>query len=850
MTPILNRCRWRWCSAVAAVFCLSQTASAEAPRAARAFFERHCHACHAGVTTEGGLDLFELDLDSTDPRNLATWAGVIDRVIAGEMPPAKRPRPSAESIESFVGQTRQALTQAWRERYARGGRTISRRLNPTEFENTLRDLLAAPWLELRGMLPPDPAVHGFDNVPEGQEISYVQLARFLEAAEVAIDGAMMLRPEKPPTTVRLWFQEEGRFRGKGEFAGKGTGDTRLVDEWVVLLRQPNSAQAPWRIDNKHQHEAGWYRLRVRCKAVTYHDGHLLPPERGQVSAINTAAKRVLGSFDVPPEGGVVEFIAWQHQDDLLEFHCSTLDDRNAGKDPTGPYHADGIAVEYFEIEGPFADAECRRGPTAGRWPPESHRRLFGDLPTAPWTEESGLKPPAMLHIPDLTANKRGLRDAFMPSPGRMMVVSESPREDAERLLRDFLRRAYRRPVEESEVGRCLDFAIEAIEQNACFQDAMRLAFKAALVSPDFLYFQERPGRLDAHALASRLSYLFWRSLPDEALIEAADAGRLRTRDGLLREFDRLLDDPKSARFVTDFSGQWLDLYRVHDTAPDRYLYPEYYCDTHAVDSAVAETEATFAEMLRSDLPAASVVSTDFAMVNERLAEIYGIEGVHGREIRRVALPAGSPRGGFLTQASLLKVTANGLTTSPVTRGAWMMDRLLGMPPPAPPPNAGSIDPDTRGATTVREQLEKHRRSESCAACHAKIDPPGFALENFDVLGAWRDRYRSFDLGEPVRFKVANRDVRYKLSLPVDASGETEGGKAFENIHDFRRILLAQEEQIARNLVERLLTFATGAGVTFADRATSEEILQRTRPASHGLRSILREIVLSETFRSK
>ena len=742
------------------------------------------------------------------------------------------------------------MTRAWSERYARSGRTIARRLNPTEFENTLRELLAAPWLELRAMLPPDPVIHGFDNLAEGQEISYVQLARFLDAAEVAIDSAMMLRPDTPTSNVRLWFGEEGRLRGKGEFAGKGTGDSRLVDEWVVLLRQPNSAQAPWRIDNKRQHEPGWYRFRVRCKAVTYHNGRLLPPERGQVAAINTAAKRVLGSFDVPPEGGVVEFNGWQHQDDHLEFHCSTLDDRNAGKDPATPYHANGIAVDYFEIEGPFPDPECRRDPEASRWPPESYRRLFGDLRTAPWTEDSGVKPPARLHIPDLTANNHGLRDPFMPPPGRMMVVSEDPRQDAERLLRDFLRRAYRRPADESEVRRCLAFALEAIEQKACFQDAMRLAYKAALVSPDFLYFRERPGRLDDHAIASRLAYFLWRSPPDGALIEAADAGRLGTREGLLHAFDRLLDDPKSARFVGDFTGHWLDLHRIHDTAPDRYLYPEHFCDTHAVDSAVAESEATFAAMLREDLPASTVVSADFAMINERLAEIYEIEGVRGKEIRRVPLAEGSPRGGFLTQAGVLKVTANGLTTSPVKRGAWILDRLLGTPPSPPPPDAGSIDPDTRGATTVREQLEAHRRLESCAGCHAKIDPPGFALENFDVMGAWRDRYRSFDLGDPVPFKVANREVRYKLGRPVDASSVTEGGEAFDGIRDFRRILLAQEEQVARNLVERLLTFATGAGITFADRATVEEILRRTGPDRHGLRSILREIVLSETFRSQ
>ena len=316
------------------------------------------------------------------------------------------------------------------------------------------------------------------------------------------------------------------------------------------------------------------------------------------------------------------------------------------------------------------------------------------------------------------------------------------------------------------------------------------------------------------------------------------------------EFNRLLADPKCARFVSDFCGQWLDLREVHATSPDRYLFPEYFCDTHLVDSSVAETEATFAEMLREDLPAITVVDADFAMINERLAQVYDLPRVDGMAIRRVALPADSSRGGFLTQSSVLKVTANGLTTSPVLRGAWILDRILGKPAAAPPPDAGAIEPDTRGATTIRDLLEKHRRDESCASCHRDIDPPGFALESFDVMGAWRTRYRSFDEGDEVELKVAGRQVRYKLGLPVDASGETADGTPFQDIHDFRQYLLGQEEQIARNLVERLLTFATGAGPTYVDRALVEDILAGTKPTGYGLRSILTEIVLSPAFRNK
>ena len=199
---------------------------------------------------------------------------------------------------------------------------------------------------------------------------------------------------------------------------------------------------------------------------------------------------------------------------------------------------------------------------------------------------------------------------------------------------------------------------------------------------------------------------------------------------------------------------------------------------------------------------------------------------------------------------MLKVSANGLTTSPVVRGVWILDRILGNHPPPPPPGAGSIDPDTRGATTVREQLAKHSTAESCATCHVHIDPPGFALESFDVMGSWRDRYRSFDEGIPVKMEVAGKQVDFKLGPPVDSSGETAEGDSFRNIHEFRDYLLSKEPEIAGNLVERLLTFATGAGVTFADREEVNRILKATEPSGHGLRSIIKEIITSETFLSK
>jgi len=373
------------------------------PDSSTTFFENHCYECHDDVSTKGGLNLLDLEFDPNNPTNLAKWAKVHDQVESGAMPPEKKPRPAAEDASAFTEKTAATLIGAWQNRYAERGRVGGRRLNPVEYENTLRDLLAAPWLELKEMLPPDPEAHGFDNVAEAQEISYVQLARYLEAAEVAIDGALQLRPPHKTKIARTWFSQKGRYLGKGEFEGKGTGDVRPVGDWVIFFRQPNSAQDTYHIKNNSPRIPGWYKFRVRSRAVLYDNGKLLPPERGHVARISTEAKRTLGEFDVPdgPEGDVIEFIAWQHQDEPLDFICASLDDRNypnAKKNPTGPYRGDGIGIDWFEIEGPFANENC----VEGEWPPESYRRLFGDLPTEPWSEDSGLRLPEHLNLPDLT----------------------------------------------------------------------------------------------------------------------------------------------------------------------------------------------------------------------------------------------------------------------------------------------------------------------------------------------------------------------------------------------------------------------------------------------------------------
>jgi len=348
--------------------------------------------------------------------------------------------------------------------------------------------------------------------------------------------------------------------------------------------------------------------------------------------------------------------------------------------------------------------------------------------------------------------------------------------------------------------------------------------------------------------------VLWSTLPDDELQTLGTEGTLHQPDVLNSQVERMLASPKAGAFVENFLGQWLELRQIDFTQPDRKLYPEF--DDILKAAMVGETHAFFAQMLRDDSKLASLIHSNFLMLNRCIAEHYKIGGVTGEEFRRVPLPAGCHRGGVLTQASVLKVTANGTVSSPVLRGAWVMKRLLGEPLPPPPADIPAFEPDTRGATTIREQLAKHCKLVVCASCHSRMDPPGFALESFDVIGGWRDRYRaergsSVEPGDVPKVKLHGRDVwEYRLGRPVDASGKLADGQEFKNIDDFKRLLMQREDQVTRNLTQNLLTYATGAGIQFADREVVETILARLKARRGGLRTLVHEIVQSPTFQTK
>ena len=531
---------------------------------------------------------------------------------------------------------------------------------------------------------------------------------------------------------------------------------------------------------------------------------------------NTQSMLPIGVFEAPPETPEVsELEAFLEKGAMVKLDCMRLPSPMVPAMPHTIQKTDGgypgVAFHWLEVEGPIiAD-----------WPPASYRALFGDVP-------------------------------FKQAGRHVISVSEQPLKDAGTLLAAFMERAYRRPVAKAEFDRFYEYAKQLLKADETFTEAMIATYSAVLASPEFLFHCGVPGELDDFALAERLAFFLGESMPDKQLSALARQGKLRESKTLRAEVDRLLDKPEAKRFVKEFLNSWLKLDEINDTDPDRELYPEYAGDWWLVNSMVEESRLYFADLIARDRPARSVIDADYTFLDERLARHYGVPGVFGPSFRRKSLPENSPYGGILTQAAVLKVTANGTVTSPVLRGVYVMERLLGDPPSPPPPSVPAVEPDIRGAATIRELLKKHRADASCASCHKKIDPPGFALESFDVMGRWRENYRSLTQGSKRIEGVGrsgNEFVHY-IGKEVDASGVTPRGGHFDDILQFKKLLLQDEEAIARNLTEQLLVYATGAPVGFADRDDVSAILEKSRASAFGVRTIIHEIIQSPLFLRK
>jgi mono/diheme cytochrome c family protein len=770
--------------------------------AARSLLARYCADCHGAATQEGKLRLDD-GAPTFDQAGATRWQRVIERIELNQMPPESAPQPSAEerrALQAWIEAETQAVEHA---RRAKEGRVALRRLNRIEYQNTIRDLLGIE-VNLQEQLPADGAADGFDNAAAALHTSSFLMERYLETADVALNLAIANRPQPPKRTQNSYHFKEAR-----PVANTTESVYRILDDTVVCF-----CSSAWHnvfLPKFYPAEGGYYRFRIAASGYQSNG----KPVTFRVTAGNTrlsGTSGLVGYFDAPPnETKVFEFVRYMEPKTSISMLPYGLQSAQAVKAVGAEkYEGPGLALEWAEVEGPLVDA----------WPPESHRRLFGDQPQQP-------------------APAYNARD-------RVEIASDQPLVDAERILRKFTARAFRRPVTDADVAPFVQTVSAKLAADYTFEQAVRAALKGVLIAPEFLFLRETPGRLSDEALASRLSYFLWSTMPDDELLDLAAHKKLSDPTELKRQVERMLADRRAAAFTENFVGQWLGLREIDFTEPSHILYPEF--DHLLKVSMIRETELFFDEVLKHDLSLTNFTASDFTLLNGRLAKHYGIEGPAGWEFQKVMLPEGSRRGGVLTMASVLKVTANGTTTSPVIRGAWVLDRLLGTPPSPPPADVPAIDPDIRGATTIREQLAKHRASTACAGCHVKIDPPGFALESFDCIGGYRDRYRVTGSGDSV--VVDGRRMAYHIGKKVDPSDVMEDGAPFADVDEFKQLLLRDKDRLARALTMKLLTYATGAAPTSIDRPEIDAIVTRIRPKGYGLRSLVHEIVQSELFQMK
>ena len=872
-----------------ALFLFAHSAALAAPN--QAFLERHCLECHDKETAKGDLDLTDLKFDLAQPMNFLDWARIHDRVKSGEMPPLKKPRPAAAELTSFLGDLRERLVTADRQRQGAEGRVELRRLNRVEYENTLRDLLHLPALKVKDMLPADGEAQGFAKSAAALDFSHVQVGRFMEAADHALKSAMAPTFDPPPReTLRVLAREMNLLgvqimQRKAVTLHQGQLDPTFesqVGNFQKRLRGWINDPPPHfdavgtfmnraeRINGLMARYSGWHLLRVRAYGIGWDFGKVLPGRQSEAVSLYTD-DGLLGTMEIPANVPTTrEIRVWLNAGDRISFsvasawHHDLKDTKMGKKVREASFAGNGVGLEWIEMDGPIHE----------QWPPASHAALFGDLKMIrlPETEEmtrakaDRLRPVAQgrrsalvqansLVQPAPKNLQHVLNPALFPKDGPVPAATRDytllpgePETSALELLRRFATRAFHQPPADVALEPAMAAVRSQLQRGGDFVEAMLDGYRALLCAPDFLTIQERVGTLDDHALAGRLARFLINSAPDDELRALSAAGKLREPGVLRKQSDRLLDDPKAARFHAHFLDYWLRLKDIKLTEPDEKLYPEF--NELLLESMTAEPRAYFAEMLRRDLGARCVVASDFAMLNLPLGQLYGVTGANGYALEPVPLPPGSHRGGFITQGSVLKLTANGTTTSPVTRGTWLLTRILGTPPPPPPPSVPAIAPDLRGVTTIKQQLAKHREMESCAACHKMIDPPGFAFENFDVMGGWRERYRSIEQGDAVPGSKDGRVFAYKLALPVEPSAETRDGEKFANMDDFRALLLKDEEKIARHLLRQFVIYATGADVGFADDAELDAMMSRLKPRSYGLRSMVHELVQSPLFLKK
>ncbi len=736
----------------------------------RPLIQKYCYECHGNGKKKGGVKLDGPGDIKAIMNGAEDWLTVVEVMRLGLMPPEKKPQPTGHeklTIQQWVDEA----TEYYPEDAAPdpGWYTIHR-LNRSEYRNTMRDLLGIDPAkhDLTEHLPSDDTGYGFDNIADVLSMSTLQLEMFLQSAEEAIELSLGGKDNAKPRALR----NLKRSQLGAELDG---GGHHLWTMGTVSAQHEFTEAGTYEIISRvyGDQAAGVgpkIELYVGDQVVEGFDVTATPQDKAQV--VRAKVKLVAGKHEVG-----------------LRF---TNDEVINGQDRN-------LYVESISLVGP---TDLSRG--------DARANIFFIQPTA---DDQGNR------LPGIDSRKR---------------ITES--QAARQVIERFATQAFRRPADTGEVGALLRLYRDAREAGDDYESAVKLALTATLVSPNFLYRpigNPKPHdpafvyELDDYELASRLSYFLWSSMPDDRLLDLARAKQLRKPEVLKKQVQRMLMDPRSDALVENFAGQWLLLRKLDGLEMDPKLYPAFNDDLR--ESMRSEAELFFADVLRHNRSVLSFLTSDRTFVNETLAEHYGIRGVSGDDFRGIDLPADSPRGGVLTMAATLTVTSHATRTSPVKRGDYVLAQLMGTAPPPPPPDVPPLEVATQAVgaeKTLREQLAAHVADPNCAVCHKRLDPIGLAMENFDAIGAWRDR---------------------EQGKPIDATGELPGGVTFNGPIELKAAMMQQQDAFVENLTKKMLTYAVGRGNEPFDRPMIKKIVQTVENDRNRMQSLIEAIVLSDAF---
>ncbi len=793
---------------------------------AKPFFDKFCLRCHGAEDPKGERRFDMLPSDIRDDNTLVDYQDILDQLNLGEMPPEKSRQPTDVQRRRVIQLLTGRIQQYHQSRDRSGKQTVLRRLNSREYRNTVRDLLHLDMtmFDPTSRFPRDQTTEHLDNMGDTLVTSGHLLARYLEAADQLIEKAMS--PMRKPEVQRWIFRDGFRQQPEIDQVHRRTNEFRHMTLYeVVGADKHEGAYGPIHAFAEGVPLDGVYKIRIQAEAVNrlhQYDPDFLGTNRSEPFRLGiVAGNQLAGNLHLPqPNEPLLAEIELADQvkeytvrvwldkgfTPRFTFRNGLMDVRSLWSRVIREYPdrfpkdiQRGIVAARFNAikHGKIPQINIHQieisGPIYDQWPTESHRAVLGD----DW----------------LGASESG-------------SLSNTQMRNA---LRHFVSRAYRRPAEEEDIDRVMQVIAARKKAGRSSIEAFGDGLKVVLCSPHFLYLTNSESSPTAsHALASRLSYFLWSSMPDGKLLELADNGRLLEPGVLDGQVQRMLDDAKSDALVDGFLSSWLTLSDLGSMPPDRGDFPDFY--HYDLDSAMRrETHLFLRHLIDENLDVVNFLDSDFTFVNPPLAKLYGIETPEGTGFQKVQL-TDRRRGGLLGQASVLTVTANGIDTSPVVRGVWLLENVLGTPPSPPPPDVKPLDPDIRGAKTIRDQLKKHRDVASCNDCHRKIDPMGFALENFDPIGGWRDSYGR---------KAA-----------VDSSGRLPSGKSFNDIVQLKEILLDQKGQFVRALTGKLMAYAIGRKIDPSDRPDIDAIIAAGGEKGDGMRDLIRLIVQSDPFREK